>query len=441
MLVFVFHSEMASGKSVSSALEIISRHHLECSICHERYEDPKILDCVHSFCERCLQKYCSTRHQGSTEIPCPVCRRETRLPETGVQGLRTNFYLIALIEEFALHEKLACSDGEKLLCEICDEGNEATHRCLDCAQTICLNCHKVHLRFAATSNHTISTLDDIREGKVQPSKKLERHPKCPNHDGEVTRFFCTTCEMLICRDCTVVLHPKPQHVYIDRHQATSTYKQSLTELCSQLENTLKEIKEFQATVSRMKHELDATVNGIMAEVQSKADEMRAEVTRQENRIIEDIKMIHKDRNEKLVGYEKTLNVMLERIQHSLETTRDVTSTASDSDFLSLYPIISQDLKLLSSQTTPEVDPRLAYLKFEQSEGVGDISLGKLVTGKWELFREFDLQGSYPGEFCGAWGIAARRPDEIAVADSWNNQLVICSIDGKYRSAISTSTCK
>ena len=156
----------------------------------------------------------------------------------------------------------------------------------------------------------------------------------------------------------------------------------------------------------MKHEIDATVNGIMAEVQSKADEMRAEVTRQENRIIEDIKMIHKDRNEKLVGYEKTLNVILERIQHSLETTRDVTSTASDSDFLSLYPIISQDLKLLSSQTTPGVDPRLAYLKFKQSEGVGDISLGKLVTeGKWELCREFAQQGSGPGEFCGAWGIS------------------------------------
>ena len=247
--------------------------------------------------------------------------------------------------------------------------------------------------------------------------------------------------MLICRDCTVVDHPKPQHVFIDRHQATSTYKQSLTELCSPLENTLKEIKEVQATVSRMKRDLDATVNGIMADVQSKADEMRAEVTRQEKCIIEDIKMIHKDRNEKLVGYEKTLNVLLERIQHSLETTRDVTSTASDSDFLSLYPIISQDLKLLSSQTTPEVDPRLAYLKFEQSEGVGDISLGKLVTGKWELCREFGKQESGLGEFSWARGIAARRPDDIAVTDCNNHRVVICSIDGKYRSQISTPYCK
>ncbi|XP_038062526.1 tripartite motif-containing protein 2-like [Patiria miniata] len=115
---------MATGPAVSSALEKISRHHLECSICQERYQQPKILECLHSFCEQCLLKYRSTKHQDSTVIPCPVCRQETKLPEVGVQGLKTNFHLIGLVEEFELQEKLVCSGGTKLLCETCDDGNE-----------------------------------------------------------------------------------------------------------------------------------------------------------------------------------------------------------------------------------------------------------------------------------------------------------------------------
>ncbi|XP_038062902.1 E3 ubiquitin-protein ligase TRIM56-like [Patiria miniata] len=428
---------MATGPAVSSALESISRHHLECSICQERYQQPKILECLHSFCEQCLLKYCSTKHEGSTVIPCPVCRQETKLPEVGVQGLKTNFHLIGLVEEFELQEKLVCSGDTKLLCETCDDDNEATHRCLDCAQNICSRCRRTQLRIAATSSHTIAALEDIREGKVKVTKeKPGQHPKCPIHDGEVTRFFCKTCETLICRDCTVINHRMPEHTYIERNEATSVFKQSLAELFSPLENSLTELQKSRERVSKIREDLGVTVKRAMTEVQDRAAEIRAHVTAQENRILDDIKNIQTDRGQKLDEYEKTMSLAVERFQYSLDTAREVTKTASDSDFLSLYATISKDLKLLADQSVPRVDNRLAFLKFKQSEGVGGISLGQVVTeGKWELSREFGRQGSGRRMFNGAWGIAARQPDEIAVTDYWKNRVVICSIDGNQKSTI------
>ncbi|XP_022111748.1 uncharacterized protein LOC110990995 [Acanthaster planci] len=44
-------------------------------------------------------------------------------------------------------------------------------------------------------------------------------------------------------------------------------------------------------------------------------------------------------------------------------------------------------------------------------------------------------GSGPGEFCGAWAIAARQPDEVAVTDEENDRVVICSINGNQKSTI------
>ncbi|XP_038062406.1 uncharacterized protein LOC119732885 [Patiria miniata] len=131
-----------------------------------------------------------------------------------------------------------------------------------------------------------------------------------------------------------------------------------------------------------------------------------------------------------------MGLAAERFQFSLDTAREVTRTASDSDFLSLYPTISKDLKLLADQSMPRVDNRLAFLKFKQSEGVGGISLGEVVVeSKWELCREFGKWGSGPRDFDVTWGIAARRPDEIAVTDVDNKRVMICSIDGNQKSTI------
>ncbi|XP_038062783.1 E3 ubiquitin-protein ligase TRIM71-like [Patiria miniata] len=302
---------------------------------------------------------------------------------------------------------------------------------------MCSVCSRMHLRFAATSNHKIAPLKDIREGKVTVTKKHQKqHPKCLIHEGEVARFFCTTCDMLICRDCTVVNHCKPEHSYIERDEATSTYKQSLVQLFPPLENTITELQKSREKVSRTKEDLGVTVKRVMTEVQDRAAEMRAEVTAQENRILDDIKNIQTDREQKLEEYEKTMGLTAERFQYSLDTAKEVTRTASDSDFLSLYATISKDLKLLAHQSMPGVDNRLAFLKFKQSEGVGGISLGEVVTeDKWELCREFGKGGSGPGEFSRAWGIAARQPDEIAVTDYSNKRVVICSIDGNQKSTI------
>ncbi|XP_022111749.1 tripartite motif-containing protein 3-like, partial [Acanthaster planci] len=131
-----------------------------------------------------------------------------------------------------------------------------------------------------------------------------------------------------------------------------------------------------------------------------------------------------------------MSLASERIQHSLGTAREVTRTAADSEFLSLYAAINKDLKLLAGQTIPRVDKRLGFLKFKPSGGVGDLSLGKVVTeGKFEQRCVFGSKGSDPGEFYWACGIAARQPDEVAVADYLNKRVVICSIDGNQKSTI------
>ncbi|NWY58198.1 RN182 ligase, partial [Chionis minor] len=63
---------------------------LECKICYQRFtihsRKPKILDCLHRICARCLTKILHTA-DGSPCVSCPFCRHETEVHEDELEGL------------------------------------------------------------------------------------------------------------------------------------------------------------------------------------------------------------------------------------------------------------------------------------------------------------------------------------------------------------------
>ncbi|KAI8483010.1 hypothetical protein Bbelb_393100 [Branchiostoma belcheri] len=69
---------------------------LSCRICFETFRQPKILPCVHTFCEKCLLRHAGRRQSFN----CPTCRREIALPQNGVAGLEDNHFIASLTETF-----------------------------------------------------------------------------------------------------------------------------------------------------------------------------------------------------------------------------------------------------------------------------------------------------------------------------------------------------
>lgn len=120
---------------------------LFCSICEDNYNDPIIIECHHSFCKKCLRVYIqcinidkSSRAGKKTPktFKCPdkSCRKENKLPPSGVSGFPASFY----IEEMA---KLDSQNTAPLppipVCEN-HEGMELKLYCRKCSTTICRDC-------------------------------------------------------------------------------------------------------------------------------------------------------------------------------------------------------------------------------------------------------------------------------------------------------------
>lgn len=101
ILHFWYFSEwltMARTPSSRSSLrEKLQEEFLSCKICLESFIKPKALPCLHSFCEHCLRDYVR-RHPGEKpgHFPCPMCRKDTKIPERGIGDFQDNFLLLSL---------------------------------------------------------------------------------------------------------------------------------------------------------------------------------------------------------------------------------------------------------------------------------------------------------------------------------------------------------
>ncbi|MBN3295717.1 RN182 ligase, partial [Amia calva] len=84
-------AEANPGVSGAQAAAPYEEH--ECKICYNYFDldrrAPKILECLHTFCEECLNTL-HLREERPWRIGCPICRHRTPVPDYRIQNLPNN---------------------------------------------------------------------------------------------------------------------------------------------------------------------------------------------------------------------------------------------------------------------------------------------------------------------------------------------------------------
>ncbi|XP_054848310.1 E3 ubiquitin-protein ligase TRIM56 [Eublepharis macularius] len=184
----------------SSLPEALTSGFLTCTICLERLRQPKILPCLHTYCQDCLRKLAA----GQSALQCPECRQHVPLP-AGVGGLKTNFFINGLLDLVhpAVRTGATCS-----LCPLLsqDAGQCAVSRCLDCADNLCQACASGHRCSRLTHAHYIVDIEGYLSGEYDEEARKRQASQCQEHHGESLRFFCTPCATALCRECRLGPH-------------------------------------------------------------------------------------------------------------------------------------------------------------------------------------------------------------------------------------------
>ncbi|XP_066488985.1 tripartite motif-containing protein 2 [Tiliqua scincoides] len=212
---------MASeGSNIPSpVVRQIDKQFLICSICLDRYKNPKVLPCLHTFCERCLQNYIPAH---SLTLSCPVCRQTSILPEKGVSALQNNFFITNLMD--------------------------------------------VLQRTPDNSIEESSILETVTA--VAAGKPLS----CPNHEGNLMEFYCQSCETAMCQECTEGEHA--EHPTVPLKDVVEQHKASLQAQLDAVNKRLPEIDTALHFISEIIHQLTNQKTSIVDEIHSTFDDLQ-----------------------------------------------------------------------------------------------------------------------------------------------------------------------
>ena len=204
----------------SVEVEKLSEHLLKCPVCLETYKTPKVLPCLHTFCQQCLS---GLLEDGSDVIACPTCRCETTVPAAGVSALSTNFFINNMLDFLSV----AMSNTRPLYCTNCEEQNAATSRCIECMEFLCSHCVAAHRRTRLTKEHEVICLNELQGQEAQEKLLTHRPLYCSTHDREVLKYFCETCDEPLCRECLIVIHREHRYGYlkdVDKRHRSEVHK-------------------------------------------------------------------------------------------------------------------------------------------------------------------------------------------------------------------------
>ncbi|XP_077977641.1 tripartite motif-containing protein 2-like [Glandiceps talaboti] len=369
---------MAASTSSVKRLEI-DENNLICGICCERYKNPKILPCLHTFCEQCLVKLVK-----DAKLLCPFCRREHQVQHGEVATLSADLFTEDLMKQFAEANSLVCGACRK-------QGETPTTYCLDCGFELCGGCVGIHGNIPVTQSHNLVTLDEYQRRKGIDPTSVRPPTFCCKHSGTVLRFHCTTCDVAICSECVATDHLITEHTYISLQDAAADVTEKLTAMVEMLASKEDEASDSIAGIQQMAASLAQTVQveerKINEHVEKTLKELTSKVKGNGKQLLEELKQERGRRQTRLQAQLKEMEGVQEDILHVREFAERLVNHGSPVQVMSARKgVLSQGDRLLAIETnqSPIEDDSL---KFQQSDDFcADKRLGHIRTTMYRLSK-------------------------------------------------------
>ncbi|XP_078000934.1 E3 ubiquitin-protein ligase TRIM56-like [Glandiceps talaboti] len=288
----------------------IEEDFLTCTICLDRYNNAKILPCLHSYCQPCIIQLIN---KDSSKIRCPLCRQECPIPGGGVEQLKPSFFLNSILDMVVNEQRK--KDANKA-CDGCQEG-ALTSRCVDCALDICNVCAGAHRKIPATKNHRLLPYEEYLVAKSRDPAMVQPAVYCTTHPGSEVKFYCQTCMIPICVECTVVSHRIPDHKHKELKKAAAKFRGLLEERLDDLLVTEGKIHEAGKMAKQISETATTRYSEQQHAIKKRTEEAIERLTRrlkeEEKELLEELRIRHDEVKENVQNE-------IDRFQSGVEVT-------------------------------------------------------------------------------------------------------------------------
>lgn len=314
-------SVMSRTSRPPASIKLTKASPMQCKVCKHTLDYQWILPGLHNFCTHCLEDYI-LRHSRGKHCHCPICRAGIRLPKAPKQ-------------EKKLMRRPYGTDV--FICDACEDC-PAFYKCSECSEFFCEKCNKLHLRMKVGRNHHVNIVPSIRA----LNENLQQKVYCDDHEHEEIRFFCTKCEVPICRDCKVIQHDG--HPIVSLKEVLEDKKTKVSILMTSTKGHLARMTAEAVTIRNRKIELVEEMEHTISEIRQHANRLKDIVDEHVDNLVMTVRQQHDESVAKLNTCLEAIDKKAENIKCALATTAVQMDMSTDIAFLNASNSLMANLR-------------------------------------------------------------------------------------------------
>uniref|UniRef100_A0A2M4ACW3 Putative e3 ubiquitin-protein ligase trim33 n=1 Tax=Anopheles triannulatus TaxID=58253 RepID=A0A2M4ACW3_9DIPT len=346
----------------------------DCSLCQNKFTSPRVLSCLHVFCEPCLDKLLAEGGSlntggekkqdllggsGGGTIACPICKQITAVGPKGAAGLHQDYILSNVLD-------LSTIEPSQLACTSCKSKEMAISRCNNCANFLCDSCEYAHQHMRCFEHHKVVQLNDLRKS----SEKVHKTLYCSVHPIENLKYFCFNCQMPVCNECLLGEHKGSDHNYQIISEAEKPMRQELENSMREAKSKIEYCNHASSKLESSLHELQSQFETARGLINESFQSFKAVLEQCCENALKNLEKLHSERELKIMDLYENVEKSVEKIEVATKYARKVLDQGNGPELLSLKNMICKQLGLLMG-TAPKVDVNFSiefqsnYEKFEQ----------------------------------------------------------------------------
>ncbi|XP_014252909.1 brain tumor protein-like [Cimex lectularius] len=328
-------TSVISSSSIGSSVQFNTR----CGLCHETFVNPKVLPCLHTYCQACLER----NQEHPDKLTCPRCQQECPLTSKGIS---------ALLPDFAIRTVIDSSDEPKVFCTSCkSKTTDAVARCYDCKNFLCPNCVMAHQFMHCFEGHRVMTLsndavkDDSKNGLISPSEKVI---SCPRHKMEVLKYFCRSCNIPVCKECTLIDHPAGIHECEHLTDVGAKHVDLLNQTVQESKSKATDIRNMLKTLEHSSGRLQVQYHKAQNEINDTFQFYRSMLEERKQELLKELESVFSAKQMSLSVFGQKAQDTVDRIYQACEFYDRLTKHGSIAECLMFKKLIESKLQGLTS---------------------------------------------------------------------------------------------
>ena len=251
----------------------------------------------------------------------------------GVSGMTRNHFICNMVEVLSVQDQDKC-----IPCTHCEQ--PSVGRCVTCEEFMCKKCTKTHSEYLGFRDHIVLTMEEL--SKPEHRSKIKKISKCSEHPKKKLKYYCETCDELICRHCMDFTHDK-QHRFSPLEQAAKSKHEGLNKNCEILEKTVNEVRKKTEDMRKDIELLNNNFDKTQRLINEHKEQLFAKVEKKANSMIEDARRIWIRKTRNIEDNIKRMETFGNRGKATANLARTLLQDGNDEEILRSYKSVQKNV--------------------------------------------------------------------------------------------------